>query len=276
LERYHRRLITHFRAYKARHFPGLPDGVLHHDGVPFEYAHILPKERFELNILPSIRAGFWRWFELQNGNVKLRPFFHHLSSPQALCFNLFFPFLTGKGETADPRLLHAIGMDSGTGFRGQFETVLGKDEHESFDFRLEGDSGGDVFFELRFSETDFGGYEDDELYRPKLEPPFAQDGVDPPWFDGKAFSENYRILRSVSCLGQHPANRLFFIFPAANESLTRNEAAIAKIAAEAMGTRVVILYLEVLVERIRTVIEDDPALLEHFEQFEEKYLVTVP
>jgi hypothetical protein len=276
---YHARLVAHFRAYRARHFPGVPDGVWHHGGVPLEYAHILPKERFELNVLPSIRTRFWRWFEAQSGNVKLHYLFHHLNSSQALCFNLFFPFLEAKASTVDPRLMHALAIgDRQERVVGHFATVLDRDEDTRFDFCLEAQSGAKVFVDLRFSETEFGSGEADEERRVKLEQhqrPESQRRIDAEGFDEKAFTENYEILRSICSLAQHPYSRLFFIFPRANDSLAESEQTIAKIAAQSMGTRVFVLHLETLFERIMPLVQSDPDLLEHFEQCREKYLVDI-
>lgn len=276
LEQYHSRLTAHFRAYRTRRLPGLPDGILHHGGVPLEYVHILPRERFELNILPVIRVRFWRWFEAQSGNVRLHHFFHHLNSAQALCFNLFFPFLADDGRTVDSRLLHALGIGAQTAFSGKFETVLDKDENADFDFYLEAESGRKIFFDLKFSETQFGSCEDDERQGEKLElfRPHLHGHVDPQWFDEKTFFDNYHILRNISHLGCHADSRLFFVFPRTNENLVKSEETIAKIAAQAFGSRVNILYLEVLLDRILTLIKDDAALLEHFEEFGEKYVLT--
>jgi hypothetical protein len=279
VDRYHARLVAHFRAYRARHFPGLPDGVWHHDGVPLEYAHILPKERFELNILPSIRARFWRWFEAQNGNIKLHYLFHHLNSPQGLCFNLFFPFLEEDGRRVDPRLVQALAMDDAhKRFEGHFETVLDKDEDTRFDFCLSAEAGSKALVELKFSEAEFGSSDADQVDRISLEQHYRahfDSQIDARLVDEKAFFENHQVLRSICSLAQHPESRLFFIYPRANESLAKSEQTIVKIAAQAMGTRVFILHLETLFERIVSLVHDDPALLDHLEQFREKYLLDV-
>ena len=55
---------------------------------PRAYPHILPAERRELNIVTSIREAFWR-AQHQRG-WKRHKYFHHLSSSQALAFNLLF------------------------------------------------------------------------------------------------------------------------------------------------------------------------------------------
>jgi hypothetical protein len=129
---------------------------------------------------------------------------------------------------------------------------------------------------LKFSETEFGSCQDDEPHRTQLEQlyrPHLQDHTDSQWFDEKTFFENYQILRNVSYLGCHPDSTLFFILPGTNEILARSEETIAKIAAQALGSRVNILHLEVLLERILARVADDAALLEHFKDFSEKYLL---
>ncbi len=175
--------------------------------------------------------------------------------------------------------MQILGIGAEGGFSGQFETVLDKDESTNFDFYLEAESGQKVFLELKFSETEFGSCQDDEPHRTKLEQlyrPHLQGHIDSQWFDEKTFFDNYQILRNVSYLGCHPDSTLFFIFPRANESLVSSEDTIAKIAAQAFGSRVNILHLEVLVKRILALIADDAALLEHFKDFSEKYLLAVP
>ena len=55
---------------------------------PRAYPHILPAERRELNIVTSFREAFWR--AQHRRGWKLHKYFHHLSSSQALAFNLLF------------------------------------------------------------------------------------------------------------------------------------------------------------------------------------------
>ena len=71
-----RSLRRHLEAYKANVLGIREPGLW---GKPSrEYAHILPKALFELNILPTIRDRFWH----EQGRVgwKLHRYFHHLSS----------------------------------------------------------------------------------------------------------------------------------------------------------------------------------------------------
>ena len=55
---------------------------------PQSYDHILPVRLRELNIVAPLRDTFWR--EQCRVGWKLHQYFHHLSSSQALAFNLLF------------------------------------------------------------------------------------------------------------------------------------------------------------------------------------------
>src|SRR6478609_4943530 len=121
LERYQSRLTKHLEAYKEKRLSGVGHGFWRGQGP---YPHILPEDQQQLNILPHIRDRFWPWFEAHTRRIKLHEFFHHLNSSQALCFNLFFPFLAGDGKTVDPRLLKALGIEDQGRFAGHFERVL--------------------------------------------------------------------------------------------------------------------------------------------------------
>ena len=237
-ERYQPRLTTHFEAYQAQRLPGLPDGVWVHKGQERTYPHILPKDQYQLNILPSVRDRFWNWFGTQKGEVKLHRFFHHLNSSQALCFNLFFPFLKEDGKTVDPRLLQALGIDDQGRFTGHFERVFDKDENTNFDLYLESDSDQRIFFELKYSEAEYGSCKNDPRHCDKLEKhyrPHLREHIDAQWLEQKTFFRNYQILRNMSYLGRHIESRLFFIFPKANQQLAKSGETIAKIQAKSFA-----------------------------------------
>jgi hypothetical protein len=208
--------------------------------------------------------------------VKLHRFFHHLNSSQALCFNLFFPFIGEDGKTVDSRLVKALGIDDQGCYTGYFEKVFDKDENTNFDFYLESDSGQKVFFELKYSEAEFGSCKNDPKHCDKLEKhyrPLLQEYIEASWLEEKTFFRNYQVLRNMSYLGRHRESRLFFIFPKASESLAKSGETIAKIQAKSFGERVRVLYLEDLVERILDVTKDDPTLQHYFQEFKKKYVL---
>ncbi len=273
---YQDRLREHLVSYKGRHLPGLDDGIWHYKGELRRYPHVLPKDQFGLNILPTIRESFWPWFKHRKPAIKLHRSFHHLNSSQALTFNLFFPFLREDGATVDARLIEALGVKGEGTFKGYFEKVLPDHENANFDFYLENDRGRRIFFELKLSENEFGTCEGDDEQCLKLERhyrPYLQDHVDAKWLNKDVFFRQYRILRNISYLGRYPDSGLVFIFPKANETLRDSEEAIKQIVSKSLAPRVAILYLEYLVGRILTIVQGDDLMSEHYLEIREKYLV---
>ena len=79
-----------------------------------EYSHILPWDQRKANFLDSIRATMWDYIAERSaptgpvGKGYLHQCFHHLNSSQAMCMNLFFPFVQ-KGKDLPEILLKQAG-----------------------------------------------------------------------------------------------------------------------------------------------------------------------
>jgi hypothetical protein len=269
------KLRKQLKNYKEQEWPELAYGEWRYKGRLLRYPHILPADRYQLNILPGIRERFWEWFRTRKPKIKLHKYFHHLVSSQALCFNLFFPFLKEDGSAVDSRLLQALGIEEKGRFTGYFEKVLEPIEKTNFDFYLKSGSAHEIFFELKLSESEFGACDCRDVYRRRLNDIYErllENLVDRSWLKEETFFKHYQILRNVSYLSRGPKTKLFFVFPKANECLKAAEDTIRKIAFNGLGDRVTILYLEELIERILNVTKDDPALQQHFQEFKKKYV----
>ena len=83
---YIKRLQRHLADYKSNVLLVQESG--HWGAPPRPYPHILPVERRELNIVAPFREAFWR--AQRQRAWKLHKYFHHLSSSQALAFNVLF------------------------------------------------------------------------------------------------------------------------------------------------------------------------------------------
>jgi hypothetical protein len=272
-EKYSTRLLDQLAAHKKARWPEAPDGTWRHQRIDKPYGHILPKERYQANILPTIERDFWQWFERQQPTLKLHQFFHHLNSSQAMSFNLLFPFL--RDGIVDKRLLRIVGIDDEAAFRGCFEKVLHPEENTNFDFYMESAVGRKIFFEVKLSEEGFGSCRNDEQHQRKLEQqyrPYLQDHVDSKWLEPAAFCANYQVLRNLSYLGRYSDGGVVFIFPKANEQLMAADATIKQIVSKSLAPRVAIFYLEYLVERILEGVAGDEPLTEHYLAFREKYV----
>ena len=270
---YSTRLLAQLAAYKKLQHPDLADGTRHHEAIDTSCAHILPKERYAANILPTIRDDFWRWFEKRERKIALNQSFHQLDSSQAMEFNLLFHFV--QGETIDRRLLQVLGLADGSDYTGGFEKVLHPEDNTRFDFYMESTAGMRIFVELALAEEDFGSCGEDQAHQDELRDhyrPYLQDHVDAKWLESAAFCANYEVLRKLSYLGRYPDSGVAFVFPKANEGLKQAEATIKQIVSKSLAPRVAILYLEYLVEKILTAVADDAPLKRHYLAFRDKYV----
>jgi hypothetical protein len=238
---YQTRLNRHLMGYKAKRLSGLEDGTWAYRGEVRSYAHILPSNQFQLNILPRIRDRFWNWFPTVKPPITTHQFFHHLNSSQALAFNLFFPFVDEATRRLDSRLLQALKLSTDLPYTGEFEKVLDRHENTNFDFYLQGSSEHRVFVEVKLSEREFGSCPNDERHRQKLNKyyrPLLTEHVDPEWIDHTTFFTHYQILRNLYYLARHPRSSLIFIFPKRNETLAEAEETIRRIVSRSLAPRV--------------------------------------
>ncbi|HXJ85975.1 MAG TPA: hypothetical protein VMS18_04110 [Candidatus Binatia bacterium] len=220
------------------------DGIWVQNGKA--YPHILPQAKHQLNILPSFRDQFWRWFPGQH--IQLQRDFHHLNSSQALCFNLFFPMLNGRQALG--ALLPALNIEGIAGNRGDFEYQPELSEGTCIDFSLPLQSGGRVNFEIKYTESEFGSAKADEahidkfdrVYRHRLAGRFSG-----PFCRPEKFLEHYQIARNIWHLNETAGDIAVFLFPKANTCLRRQEPVIKVCALEPFRSRIRIMYLEDLV-----------------------------
>jgi hypothetical protein len=235
-----------------------------------EYPHILPIEMGELNILRPYREEFWEWFRHQR--IKLHTDFHHLSSSQAMCFNLFFPFIAENGKYL--HLLSKPFVVNGEISKVEFELILDNREGTNFDFCIFANSR--TLFELKLTESDFGGGNHDEshfskfdeVYSPRLGGKFR-----PEFCSRDVFLRNYQIMRNVWNLAPETGDKLVFLAPRANKSLQKGLAFLHSCVSGEYRSRVSVMYLEDAVSAIEHGVSERAARMrEQFKLFRLKYL----
>jgi len=263
---YGSRLKTHLARYKTQNLGVADDGVWKSSGK--HYPHILPEPQQAHNILAHIRDDFWR--EFSGMDAKLHRDFHHLNSSQAMCFNLFYPFIRNTNVFGE--LLSSLGLAPRRIETWAFEYEPDPVERTNFDFYLKITDGTQIFFELKLSEVEFGVAEDDARHREKLARIYrsALEGlVDPSALEPEFFFAHYQLLRNISYLANEPSH-LFLIYPAANERLQPAVDRVHAMIYEEHRHRVHTVYLENLVdELVSRVLPGD--MTAHFNQFAEKY-----
>lgn len=239
-----------------------------------EYAHILPFGYQHLNILKPYRDEFWKFF--RHSVVTLHSDFHHLSSSQAMCFNLFFPFVA-EGKKHLPILRNVFSAREPIE-DAAFEIVLDRVEGTNFDFCIK-TAKSRTLFELKLTETDFGNAKADESHLSKFQTVYlpSMDGKFSPEFCScNVFLKHYQLMRNVWNLNVGTCDTLVCVVPKANSRLTREIEFLKKCLSEPYRERVSVHYLEDLVATVEKAIPADARRMkEHFRQFRCKYLPAV-
>lgn len=242
------RVKKHLALYKRDVLQVLEDGIWPGNGKP--YPHILPKKYGKLNILPAFRYEFWTWLDPEH--IRLHRFFHHLNSSQALCFNLFFPFLNREGEKLEA-IVQALGFAEELASGACFEFEPDPSEGTNFDFIIPLSSGRRILFEVKYTESGFGAARDDEEHRTKFQDTYrlrTAERFEAPFCSQASFLRNYQILRNLWHLDLEKEDTAVFLIPRANESLRRAEAIIRSCLLPPLRERAKIVYLEDLLSRL--------------------------
>jgi len=282
------RTKEHLALYKRHELKVYEDGIWPTNGK--RYPHILPKALMRLNILPSFRDEFRARFDhsaifLQGSHCRLNShealcfslhrFFHHLNSSQALCFNLFFPFLLRNGERLGA-IVRALGFSEQPVDGACFEFEPCRREGTNFDFMVPLDSGSRVYFEIKYTEREFGSAKDDEEHRAKFQSiykPHTTDRFEAQFCTQTGFLKNYQILRNLWHLDLTKDDVAVFLIPRANQPIRSAENIIGSCLLERFRRRAKIVYLEDLLTHLENSLEVSNSYKEGaLAEFRKKYL----
>jgi hypothetical protein len=244
------------------------------------YPHILPPELYQLNILGTIKKKFWEYYNFDNQDLKSTRHinFHHLNSSQAMCFNLFFPFVMENYRYL-PILLDTLQLPQHEVTEASFEKIVDIEEGTNFDFFIKYKNGTQILFETKLSETTFGTAKKDVNHLNKYELIYKQrikNSISNKYQQPQHFFNHYQLIRNLSYLGQDNRNTLFFIYPIENRSLDKNLMGnLSDILNGKYADRVIVGHLENLVNALLSRFKDKEhsLLKKHFDWFVVKYIV---
>lgn len=234
----------------------------------YEYEHILPRDLYRLNILPDIRESFWEYFSTQQ--FSLHKYFYHLTSSQAMCFNLFYPFVKHE-HGLDSVLLDTLGYSKQQIARIVFEDIPNQEEGTNFDLAIYLANGDRFYFETKLGEQEFGSTKNDERHKTKLKTiycPMLKGKVVPAALEESAFFRNYQIMRNIAYSGPHC--HVVFLVPGSNDSLNRDLAFLNNVLHPNASAYVQVRYLEDFVRAL----SNSNQLELHMSQFKAKYIFT--
>lgn len=270
---YQSEIKKHMKEYKLERLGVTENGIWNKNGK--EYPHILPEALLKLNLLETYRKEFWAYFDRREPQIKLHHDFHHLNSSQAMCFNLFFPFLNDDVQGI-PCLVSALGLSDGAAEIATFEFVPIPSEGTNFDFFIRFRSQRKAHFELKLSEESFGSAQNDEHHNQKFESiykPKVADRFLPGYCDAGHFFKNYQVMRNIWHIDLNSSDLLFFILPRRNTLLEEPAKYIHACVKEPYRDHIRVIFLEDLVSEIEKNVPDGhDRMATHFLLFREKYL----
>ena len=229
---YQEEVKTHFKVNKEKIFDRKIEDGKWRNNVE-KYPHILPKELQILNLLPTYRNTLNEYLENNKSKLKKHIYFHHLNSSQAMCLNFFFPFFEERELNL---ILKFLGFEneeidySKTCFEkdSEIEKSIKNYRPTSFDFYIETKTGKKIFFEIKYTEQEFGKAKEDEIHIAKFNNVYKNNlqVIKKEYHEPIVFLKNYQILRNLICVSEN--SFVVFLYPNKNSKI-KNQAESAQL-----------------------------------------------
>lgn len=179
-----------------------------------KYGHILPDKFKTLNIgLPSSTYTLEGSLLKLNGcpAIKLHMDWQHMNSSQILCIAYFYSFINDK-EKLQKLVTDVLKITSDVD-GAEFEYITS--DGSNIDFVVHLNNGGNVFFEIKYTEREFGtatsktaDYKDiKNRFHPTVQISY------------ESYLKNYQLVRNISLSSKDGNNHTVFLVPKANGSI---------------------------------------------------------
>jgi hypothetical protein len=218
---YVERLQRHLSKYRAETLRR-PQGEWGTPAAP--YAHVLRRDDRQMNIVEPIRDRFWK--EQEAKGWTLHRFFHHLSSSQALAFNLFFPLYPDIRPTF-VKTRAALGIHGTEPARVDFEVELTnadgtKLDGTNIDVLISEVPQRRAVIEVKLTEATFGRAAHDRRHLDRLRTiytPLLEGRLDDSLLQPTPFFRDYQLLRNLAQLRRGSDDRVLLLLPKARQQL---------------------------------------------------------
>lgn len=277
-------------------FGGTFKNLKNKDGELIHYAHIFEKETdWPYNLLQPYRAKLVEYLK-SHPDIDVHTSAHHLDSSQMMCMNFFYPLIS-KGLLY--LLLQNIdnSIDWGTPIlertqpeyiseleKGQEEKVKNDPDWNNrlrgasnIDFYIETDKGYKIYFEIKYTETNFDTKKSTEkkyqLKYEKIYKPLLDSSILPDKHDRDYFLEHYQLMRNLIHL-QSEQHYVVFLVPQQNEKVWKAANDIKNETMMQDNKHCCILNWEHVLDIITdySQIANDPQLKDYYAEFKKKYL----
>ncbi|WP_445957293.1 PGN_0703 family putative restriction endonuclease [Yeosuana sp.] len=218
---YQNEIKTHLIAYKEKNFKGFSHGLWQNnpDNI-LKYAFV-PIDR-DYNLIETFQKEYLNYEKANVTKIKRHMYFHHMNSSQAMCLNFFFPlykenclelitdFLGFKDEKVKCKSVRFEEPSKIDSIKGSRPT--------NFDFYFETETGKKFFFEIKYTEYDFGKASDDTDHNKKYDNVYNTGTIFNPihslYREKLLFFKNYQIIRNLIHVAAD--SYVVFIYPKDN------------------------------------------------------------
>ena len=248
-------------------------GFFRYRGKDLLKEHILPTKFRTHNIIQHYRDAF---FSSSSSQIDFHKYFHHLNSSQALCINFFFPLML---EDKLGLILDLLGIPkksiTGTYFEKESDLETGAGRRTNFDFYIQLSDNTKVYFEIKYSEAEFGKAKNDDEHRVKYantyQPLLKNNGfIKPEYSEMDAFLDSYQIMRNLCHINDN--SFVVFVYPKANQKIhLQTQSAHENMLTDKGKSKFKVLPLETITDEILRQVQST-RLQEHYKEFKVKYL----
>lgn len=230
LRDFHTKIKEHLTIYKSNSLGIKEKGAYSFRGNEMYYGYILPKEKEHLNIIEKYRSDFFKSAYLPK---TFHQYFHHLNSSQAMCINFFYPLTK---EKLLELVIDILGIEGDISYNVvnccfEKESALEKNSTRktNFDFFLKLNAGVvdseiNIYFEIKYSENDFGKAYPDSEHKKKFQETYVpllinNVAINNYYKEEETFLKNYQIMRNLAHIDKN--NYIVFLYPQGNKMIRK-------------------------------------------------------
>jgi len=271
------KIKEHLGVYKRNTLKIQEDGIFNYKGEELFYEHILPGNKKELNIIEKYRTDF---FQSDYRNINFHKYFHHLNSSQAMCINFFYPLLKENLLESILSVMEIKGEINYNSkdicFEKESELEVNAGRTTNFDFYIKLNSGTKIYFEIKYTENEFGKAKPDEEHKNKFNDiymPLIKDNpaIKESFKTEDMFLNNYQIMRNIAHVSED--SYVIFIYPKGNKGI--REAALAareEIIERGWGAHFILFTWEDLIKEVKYSLNSKELMDYYNKEFSYKYL----
>ena len=251
------------------------------------FAHILrdsPNDWMFNLLLPYREVGSLVQ-DIRKGVIKKHMYAHHLNSSQMMCMNFFYPLMiedrldiilkaiNSKIKWGKPVALFEFNspMEVGKAAELNKEKLFG--EPTNFDFFITTSNGYRVYFEIKYTEAEFGApekknnsypqkyYDKFEVYKSLIPSCFKDEYK----ANADYFLDHYQLMRNLIHL-QSSNDFVVYLVPGENPIISEAEE-IKNVLNSLQDNCKVVKWEDIII-----VVENEPLLKDYYAEFKKKYL----